>query len=204
MIAVPTIAIGSIALLLSSNKGDIEESKKLLLNILDDLKQAYIPIYVHSYNLYVNSVRELRDKQNSEDFVRSQVQAQSKPISFITLVDDKTHKADAEICEKYDISVDQLGELLSMFEKEPAVQEMQSIIEENNQNIFKGIRPDFKLEYPDKITSELYFEILGTIFEVVRYETYCRIRYRMRENGGSKIFKLIFRVLTEGRNQTVT
>ena len=76
--------------------------------------------------------------------------------------------------------------MLKIYENEPEVKEMQKIIEENNERIFKGIRPDFALEYPDKITQELYFEILTTIFEVIRYETYCLLRYNIRENNGSK------------------
>lgn len=103
------------------------------------------------------------------------------------LVDEKTNNADIETWEKFNITVEELAELLATFENEPEVKEMQSIIEDNNQRIFKGIRPDFKLEYPDKITTELYFEVLTTIFEVIRYEAYWRLRYRIRENGGSKL-----------------
>lgn len=62
--------------------------------------------------------------------------------------------------------------MLEKYRETEEVKEIYDIIEENNQKIFNGVRPDFKLEYPDKITSELYFEILTTIFEVVRYEIY--------------------------------
>ena len=62
--------------------------------------------------------------------------------------------------------------MLNVYEKEPEVSEMRSLIDENTTKIFEGKRPDFKLEYPDKITSELYFEILTTIFEYIRYEAY--------------------------------
>jgi hypothetical protein len=82
--------------------------------------------------------------------------------------------------------VERLSELLKTYENEPEVKEMQKIIEENNERIFKGVRPDFALEYPDTITQELYFEILTTIFEVIRYEIYCLLRYNIRENNGSK------------------
>ena len=76
--------------------------------------------------------------------------------------------------------------MIGMYEKEPEVIEMQSLIEENTKRIFEEKRPDFKLEYPDKITTELYFEILTTIFEYIRYEAYWRLRYKIRENNGSK------------------
>ena len=62
--------------------------------------------------------------------------------------------------------------MLETYEKEPEVIEMKTLISENTEKIFQGQRPDFKLEYPDKITSELYFEILSTIFECIRHEAY--------------------------------
>lgn len=90
------------------------------------------------------------------------------------------------MCKKFEISIEDLSEIITRYEKEPEVAEMQSLIEENTKRIFEEKRPDFKLEYPDKITSELYFEILTTIFEYIRYEAYWRLRYNIRENAGSR------------------
>jgi len=162
------------------NRKEHEEGKKQLLAILEEIKMEYIPIYVHSYNMFVNSMRELKSKQDMEQFIKSQIQEQ---------IDEKTAKADEEIWVKHGITVEKLAELLEKYKDEPEVQDIHGLIEENTEKVFAGVRPDFKLEYPDKITSELYFEILTAIFEVVRYETYWRLRYRIRNNHGKLLPK---------------
>lgn len=81
-VAAPAFVAGGAYLLFQNSKEDYQEKKQKLLEILEELKAAYIPIYVHSYNLYVNSVNELRDKKGSEEFVKAQVQEQSKFILF--------------------------------------------------------------------------------------------------------------------------
>lgn len=89
-----------------------------------------------------------------------------------SIVDTETSKIDEEVCKQFEITVDELSQMIGMYEKDPDVVEMQNLIEENTKRIFEEKRPDFKLEYPDKITPELYFEILTTIFEYLRYEVY--------------------------------
>lgn len=101
------------------------------------------------------------------------------------VVDTETSKVDEEICKKFDLTLEELSEMIDTYQKEPEVAEMQGLMEENTKRIFEEKRPDFKLDYPDKITSELYFEILTTIFEFIRYEAYWRLRYKIRENNGS-------------------
>ena len=65
-----------------------------------------------------------------------------------------------------------MQELLTKYENLPEVQEFRTILDENNQNIFKGTPPDFKLEIPVKLSLELYLEVLETILEVVRHKGY--------------------------------
>jgi hypothetical protein len=77
MIALPIAAVGGALLLNKISQEEYEENKNKLTEILDELKAAYIPIYVHSYNLFLNSVRELKDKPEAEKFIKEQVQQQS-------------------------------------------------------------------------------------------------------------------------------
>lgn len=105
------------------------------------------------------------------------------------LVDLQTSKADQEVCTKHNITVEVFQELLEKYDTLPNVVDMISLVDENNQNISNGKTPDFKLEYPKSLTQELYLEILETVLEVLRHEAYWRLRYRIRQNSGSKFFR---------------
>ena len=176
-------------LLYNKTKDEYGAQRHKILEILEELKMAYIPIYVRCYNIYTNARKEIGHRENGEELCKTQILETSKFFrqNLHSLVNEQTHHADQEICEKHGISVDELKDLLEVCENEPEVKEMQELIEANTQNIFDGKRPNFNLEYPETITSELYFELLTTIFEVVRHELYCRIRLRIRENSGSKL-----------------
>lgn len=139
----------------------------------------------------------LKIKRTAKSSSKRKFKNRVSEFIIILVVDHQTYKVDQEICDKYGLSIDELGEMLTLCEKEPEIKEMQDLIDENTIRIFDGKRPDFKLEYPDKITSELYFEILTTIFEFVRYETYTRLRYKIRVNSGSKSSSsLIFLIIS--------
>lgn len=78
-----SLAVASGALLYyQTSKEENEEDLIQLKSILEELKAAYIPIYVRSYNMYVNSIRELKEKKNSKEFVQKCIQEQSKPVNL--------------------------------------------------------------------------------------------------------------------------
>ena len=73
-----TLALGGTYLLLQTMQANCDEDKEKLLEILRQIRAEYIPIYVHSYNLYTSSINELKGKKNSEDFIRKEIEKQSK------------------------------------------------------------------------------------------------------------------------------
>lgn len=73
-----TLFLGSAMLIMKISKAYQDDEKKKLLEIMEDIKTEYIPIYVHSYNMFVNSMRELKNKPGMEEFVKQQIQDQSK------------------------------------------------------------------------------------------------------------------------------
>ena len=125
-----------------------------------------ICIQIHSESLWVNLA--LKNLSNN------QVQEQSKSIfnKKFQIVDEKCHNADLQVCKNHEITLEKMQELLTKYENLPEVQEFRTILDENNQNIFKGTPPDFKLEIPIKLSLELYLEVLETILEVVRHKGY--------------------------------
>lgn len=75
-----TLFLGSAMLIMKIRKAYQDDEKKKLLEIMEDIKAEYIPIYVHSYNMFVNSMRELKNKPGMEEFIKQQIQDQSKHI----------------------------------------------------------------------------------------------------------------------------
>lgn len=67
---------------LASDKPENKEEKEQLKSILADMKLEYTRIYAHAYNMYVNSLKELKGRPNVEEFIITQVREQSKRLNF--------------------------------------------------------------------------------------------------------------------------
>ena len=87
MIGGSIFALGSAAVLYATSDSKSDDSEKsLLLDIINDIKTEYIPIYAHAYIMYINSMKELKDRPDFEKFIAEQIQDQSKD-SFLNNLD---------------------------------------------------------------------------------------------------------------------
>jgi len=96
---------------------------------------------------------------------------------------------------------EQLASWIAFYSKQsPSIAQEVALFQLNEDRLFKvpPEKPDFKLEFPERLTKKVYLSVVAKIFAVIRHKIYCAIRALVRQREKAYITKNETQTILEG------